>query len=139
MAAVRRISRRFTLLSLVIAVTGYGLLFMFHEPIIRIVLGPGFEEAAFPLLFLLPGALAFAVIAPVYILPAATGRAVPHLVASSVALAAMVAAILTLAPEYGAAGRRGANSIGWTVFAVAFVPFIVSALRRDYDPRPVEA
>ena len=139
MAAVRRISRRFTLLSLVIAVTGYGLLFMFHEPIIRIVLGPGFEEAAFPLLFLLPGALAFAVIAPVYILPAATGRAVPHLVASSVALAAMVAAILTLAPEYGAAGAAGANSIGWTVFAVAFVPFIVSALRRDYDPRPVEA
>ena len=138
-AAVRRLSRRFTLLSLVVAVTGYGLLFMFHGPIIRIVLGPGFEEAAFPLLFLLPGALAFAVIAPVYILPAATGRAVPHLVASSVALAAMVAAILTLAPEYGAAGAAGANSIGWTVFAAAFVPFIVSALRRDYDPRPVEA
>ena len=138
-AAVRRISRRFTLLSLVIAVTGYGLLFMFHESIIRIVLGPGFEEAALPLLLLLPGSLAFAVIAPVYILPAATGRAVPHLVASSVALAAMVAAILTLAPEYGAAGAAGANSIGWTVFAAAFVPFIVSALRRDYDPRPVEA
>ena len=73
-AAVRRISRRFTLLSLVIAVTGYGLLFMFHEPIIRIVLGPGFEEVAFPLLFLLPGALVFAVIAPVHILPAATGE-----------------------------------------------------------------
>ena len=138
-AAVRRLSRRFTLLSLVVAVTGYGLLFMFHEPIIRIVLGPGFEEVALPLLFLLPGALAFAVIAPVYILPAATGRAVPHLVASSAALAAMAAAILTLAPEYGAAGAAGANSIGWTVFAAAFVPFIVSALRRDYDARPVEA
>ena len=139
MAAVRRISRRYTLLSLAIAVAGYGLLVMIHEPIIRMALGSGYEEAAFPLLLLLPGALAFAVIAPVYVLPAATGRAIPHLVSSSAALAAMVAAILTLAPEYGAQGAAGANSIGWTIFAAAFVPFIVSALRRDYNPRQVEA
>ena len=139
MAAVRRISRRFTLSSLAIAIVGYGLLAVTHGPLIRIVLGPGFEEAAFPLLFLLPGALAFAAVAPLYVLPAATGRAVPHLVSSSVALAAMVAAILTLAPEYGAEGAAWANSIGWTVFAAVFLPFIVSVLRRGDGPRPAEA
>lgn len=139
MAAVRRISRRFTLSSLAIAIVGYGLLAVTHGPIIRIVLGPGFEEAAFPLLFLLPGALAFAVVAPLYVLPAATGRAIPHLVSASAALAAMVAAISTLVPDYGAEGAAWANSIGWIAFAVVFLPFIISVLRRGHDPRPVEA
>ncbi len=139
MAAVRRISRHFALLSLAIAVAGYGLLAIIHEPIIRIMLGPSFEEAAFPLLFLLPGALAFAVIAPLYVLPAATGRAIPHLAASAVALAAMVTAMLILAPRYGAEGAAWANSIGWIAFAAAFVPFIVATLRPGHGAGPVEA
>ncbi len=139
MAAVRRISRHFTLLSLAIAVAGYGLLAIIHGPIIRIMLGPSFEEAAFPLLFLLPGALAFAVIAPLYVLPAATGRAIPHLASSAVTLAAMVTAILILAPKYGAEGAAWANSIGWIAFAAAFVPFIVATLRRGARRGPVEA
>ena len=136
--AVRRIARRFTLLSLVVAVAGYGLLVIIHEPVISIMLGPGFEAVALPLLFLLPGALAFAIVAPVYVLPAATGRALPHLAAYSVALVAMVAAILALAPTYGAEGAAWANSIGWIVFAVAFVPFIIAALRQGHSGRPVE-
>ncbi len=139
MAAVRRISRHFGLLSLAIAVAGYGLLAIIHGPIIRIMLGPGFEEAAFPLLFLLPGALAFAVIAPFYVLPAATGRAIPHLASSLAMLATMVTALLILAPRYGAEGAAWANSIGWIVFAAVFVPFIVGTLRRGKRRRPVEA
>ena len=137
-AAVRRISRRFALLSLAVAVAGYGLLAIIHEPIIRIMLGPSFEEAALPLLFLLPGALAFAVIAPLYVLPAATGRAIPHLAASLAALAVMVAAMLVLAPRHGAEGAAWANSIGWIAFAAAFVPFIVATLRRDRAAGRVE-
>ncbi len=139
MAAVRRISRHFALLSLGIAVAGYGLLAIIHGPIIRIMLGPGFEEAAFPLLFLLPGALAFAVIASLYVLPAATGRAIPHLVSSAVMLAAMVTAMLILAPKYGAEGAAWANSIGWIAFAAAFVPFIAATLRRGHGAGRVEA
>ena len=132
MAAVRRLSRRFALLSLAAAVAGYSLLAIIHEPIIRIVLGPSFEEAALPLLFLLPGALAFAVVAPLYVLPAATGRAIPHLASSLATLAAMVAAMSILAPKYGAEGAAWANSIGWIAFAAAFAPFIVATLRRSH-------
>ena len=132
-AAVRGLARRFTLLALAIAVAGYGLLVIMHGPVIRIMLGAGFEEAAFPLLFMIPGALAFAVVAPVSVLPAAIGRAVPHLAAYSVALVAMVVAILALAPRYGAEGAAWANSIGWIAFAAAFVPFIVRTLRQGDD------
>lgn len=129
-AAVRRIARRFTLLALALALIGYALLALIHETVISVMLGPAFEDAALPLLALIPGAFAFAVIAPVYILPAATGRALPHLTAAALALTAMAAAILTLAPSYGAAGAAWANTIGWVTFAVAFVPFIVATLRR---------
>ena len=139
MDAVRRISRRFTRLSIVAAAAGYGLLFLLHEPIIRIGLGADFEEAALPLLLLIPGALAFAAVAPVYVLPAATGRALPHLVSSAAALAVLVAALLTLAPDHGAAGAAGANSIGWTAFAAVFVPFIISLLRRQPAVEPRDA
>ncbi len=129
-AAVRRISRNFTLLSLLVAVAGYALLAIAHEPIIRLLLGPGFEGASRPLLFLLPGALAFAGVAALYVLPAATGRILPHLASSSAALAAMVVALVALAPRYGAEGAAWANSIGWIVFAAVMVPFAVAVLRR---------
>lgn len=137
--AVRRISRRFTRLSLAVAAAGYGLLLLFHEPIIRIGLGADFEEATLPLLFLLPGALAFAVVAPVYVLPAATGRALPHLVSSAAALAVLVAALLTLAPRYGAEGAAWANSIGWIAFAAVFTPFTISVLRQPPAAQPRRA
>ena len=104
---VRRLCRTFTALSLSLAVAGYGLLAIFHGPIIQVLLGPGFEEVARPLLFLLPGALAFAAVASLHVLPAATGRAAPHLVSSAAALAAQVTAIVVLARAHGRRERHG--------------------------------
>ena len=134
---VRRICRRFTALSLSLAVAGYGLLAIFHGPIIRVLLGPSFEEAARPLLFLLPGALAFATVASLRVLPAATGRATPHLVSSAAALAAQVTAIVALARAYGAEGAAWANTIYALVFAAAITPFALATLRRSCR-RPIQ-
>ena len=129
---VRRICRTFTALSLSLAVAGYGLLAIFHGPIIQVLLGPGFEEVARPLLFLLPGALAFAAVASLHVLPAATGRAAPHLVSSAAALAAQVTAIVVLARAHGAEGAAWANTTYFLVFAAAITPFGVAALRQSY-------
>ena len=129
---VRRICRTFAALSLSLAVAGYGLLAIFHGPITRLFLGPSFEEVARPLLFLLPGALAYAAIASLYVLPAATGRAAPHLVSSAVALAAQVTALVVLARAHGAEGAAWANTTYFLVFAAAITPFGVAALRQSY-------
>ena len=134
---VRRIARRFTALSLALAVSGYGLLAIFHGAIIRVLLGSSFEEAARPLLFLLPGALAFAAVASLHVLPAATGRATPHFVSSAAALAAQVIAIVTLARVHGAEGAAWANTIYFLVFAAAITPFAVATLRRSCR-RPIQ-
>ena len=95
-------------------------------------LGPGFEEVARPLLFLLPGALAFAAVASLHVLPAATGRAAPHFVSSAAALAAQVTAIVVLARAHGAEGAAWANTTYFLVFAAAITPFGVAALRQSY-------
>ena len=129
---VRRICRTFTALSLSLAVSAYGLLAIFHGPIIRVVLGPGFEEVARPLLFLLPGVLAFAAVASLHVLPAATGRATPHLVSSAAALAAQVTAIFVLARAHGAEGAAWANTIYFLVLAASITPFAVATLRQSY-------
>ena len=131
-AAIRRISFRFTLLSLGLAAVGYGLLILVHEQIIRILLGQEFVEAARPLLILLPGALASASVAALYVLPAATGRIMPLLVSTSLTLIAMVAALLALAPHYGAEGAAWAYSIAWLAFTAAMIPFAVNVLRRTH-------
>ena len=128
---IRRIARRFTALSLALAVSGYGLLAIFHGAIIRVLLGSSFEEAARPLLFLLPGALAFASVAPLHVLPAATGRATPHLVSSAAALVVQVIIIVALARAHGAEGAAWANTIYFLVFAAAITPFAVATLRQS--------
>ena len=88
-AGVRRLCRRFTAASLALALAGYSLLAVFHGPVIRVVLGPDFQQAGGPLLFLLPGALAFAAVAALRVLPAAAGAAWAHTVYFSVFAAAI--------------------------------------------------
>ena len=133
--AIRRISLRFSLFVLGMSVVGYGLLVLIHGQVIETILGHGFGEAAQPLLILLPGALAFASVSALYVLPVATGRITPQLVSTSLTLVAMVTVLIVMAPRYGAVGAAWANSIGWLVFALAMIPFAVVTLRRTYRLR----
>ena len=128
--AVRRICIRFTAAALLLAAAGYAILAVFHEPIVRLALGDGFEEAGRPLLLLLPGALALAAMTSLQGLPAATGSAGPRLLSSAAALAAQVAAIWLLAPGHGATGAAMAQSIYFLAFAAVMTPLAIGFLRR---------
>ena len=126
--AVRKLSLRFTALAVALGVLGYGLLAMLCKPVIRIVLGPEFAEAASPLLIMIPGGFAFACIAALYTLPAATGRAMPHLASISAALVAQVVAMIALVPAHGANGAALASTIYFLVFAAVIIPFALCRL-----------
>lgn len=131
-AGLRNMSRRFTILSLAAGFAGYGLLLLFHEPIIRILLGPDFAGTANPLLIMIPGALVFTSVTALYVLPAASGRALPSLVWHAVALTAQVIALILFVPRYGAIGAALASTIYFSVWGLTALPFAVSVLRRSY-------
>ena len=131
-AALRSSARRFTILALALAVSGYLLLLIFHRPIINIMLGEEFADSARLLIIMIPGALVFTSITALYILPAATGRAMPSLVWHLAALATQVCALLFLLPQYGAIGAAWANTLYFLVWGVVAIPFAVSVLRRSY-------
>lgn len=129
-AAVKGLLVRFTALALALGACGYGVIALLHEPIIRIVLGSDFTDAAGPLLVMIPGGLVFAGVAALSVLPAATGRAAPQLASLSVALVAQVIALVVLTPTWGATGTALASTIYFFVFAAVVVPFALTTLRR---------
>ena len=131
-AGLRRVSRRFTLLSVGLATLVYGLLILFHQPVIRIMLGPEFAGAASPLLILIPGAFAFMCVAALHVLPAATGRVMPSLIWNSTSLAALAVAMFLLVPAHGAEGAAWARTIFLLVLVAVVVPFAASVLRKNY-------
>ena len=135
-AGVRNMSRRFTAMVVAVAALGYGLLAIFHQPLIRILLGQEFAEASSPLLFMLPGAFVFTSIAALYVMPTATGRATPHLIAMSAAVAAQAVVIVLLAPSHGADGAAWAATIHSLVFAMTIIPFVIHILRQTYKLPP---
>ncbi len=130
--ALRNISRRFTILSLMLAISIFGLLIIFHRPIIHTMLGDEFGEVALPLLIMIPGAFIFASVSALYKLPAATGRAIPSLVWNSSALVAQLIALFLLIPQYGANGAAWANTIYFLVWGVVAIPFAAKVLGRSY-------
>ena len=134
-AGVRNLSRRFTVLTAAASVAGYGLLFLFHRPVIRILLGPEFADAGSSLRIMLPGAIVFTSIAALSIMPTAAGRALPHLAAMSAAVAAQATVILLLAPDYGANGAAWAATVHSLVFAAIVIPFVAMILRQTYSLR----
>ncbi len=131
-AALRNTARRFTILALALAVSGYLLLLIFNQPIINIMLGEEFADSALLLIIMIPGALVFTSITALYILPAATGRAIPSLVWHVAALAAQVSVLLYLLPQYGAVGAAWANMSYFLVWGIVAIPFAASVLRRSY-------
>ncbi|MCY4211949.1 MAG: oligosaccharide flippase family protein [Gammaproteobacteria bacterium] len=131
-AALRTTARRFTLLALGLAVSGYLLLLLFHRPIISVMLGEEFVDTGRLLIIMIPGALVFTSITALYILPAATGHAVPSLIWHLAALVTQVSVLLFLLPEYGAVGAAWANMSYFLVWGLVAIPFSVLILRRSY-------
>ena len=130
-AGLRRVSRRVTLLSVGLATVIFGLLALFHQSVIRLVLGPGFAATAGPLIILIPGSFAFLCSAGLSVLPAATGRIMPSLVWNAAALAALAVAMLLLAPAQGADGAAWARTIFLLTLVAFMVPFAAQVLRRS--------
>ena len=131
-AALRSKARRFTILSLILALSGYALLLIFHQPIINIMFGAEFAESARLLIIMIPGTLIFTSITALYVLPAATGRASPSLIWHLAAFVMQVSALIILVPQYGAIGAAWANTIYFMVWGLVVIPFAGSVLRRSH-------
>ncbi len=132
MAELRRTVFRITMLSIGLAVVGFGLLILFREPVIRLFLGDDFSGVS-PLLLILifsgiPAAAAFRM------LPAAVGRIFPHLLSRIVGVIVFFAAMLWLAPLYGASGAAWARTIFNLTCLLVTVPFAIAILRENYRP-----
>ena len=130
-AELRRTLRRSSTLSLALALAGFGLLVLLHRPIIRIVLGEEFADAASPLLIMIPGALV-ASSGVVSSLNVATGHTWSVLVSAMVGVLASLAVIVWLVPQYGAVGAAWASTTYSLVSLLVLAPFIVSIVRQSY-------
>ena len=134
-AALRRTTLRFTLLATASAGVVFGALALLREPLTRLVLDDDFAGVAPLLLILIPGSFVAGSFAALSILPEATGRVKPSLVAHGVAFAAFLAVLVTLAPRLGAAGAAWANSVFLIVWCAVAAPYIGSVLRKSYGKR----
>ncbi len=138
-AEVRRLARRAAALTAAAAAAGYAALFVFHQQIIAVVLGPDFAAAGRSLQIMIPGAFVVASITVLSVIPTATGRAVPQLAAMSAAVAAQAVALAVLAPRLGAAGAAWGFTVHALVFAAVILPCAAAILRgasRRRTPRP---
>ncbi len=130
--ALRRLVLRSTLLTIALAATGFGLLAMLHEPVMRIILGSEFSDASRPLLIMIIGSSLAAATSALRILPAAMGRAGPSLIAATLSILISLATILWLVPRLGATGGAWANTIYFVIYTVVLAPWAVSILRRSF-------
>ena len=137
--ALRRTALRFTLLTTVSAGAVFGALAILREPLTGLVLAADFAGAAPLLLILIPGSFVAGSNAALSILPEATGRIKPPLVAHGVAFAASLAVLVALAPRIGAAGAACANSVFLIVWCAVVTPYVGSILRKSYGKRPDSA
>ena len=130
--ALRRIALRFTILAAVVAAAIFGLLAVFREPMIQLILGGDFSGAAPLLLILIPFAFVASSAAVLNVLPVATGRAWQTTGALAAGLAASAAAMVWLAPLYGAEGAAWARTTYTIVSTLILLPFAISVLRQSY-------
>ena len=130
-AALRRTAFRFTLLAVALAVAGFGVLVAFLEPITGLLLGPGFSGVTPLLLVMIPGSFIAACGSVLVGLLVATGRIWQSLVSVTAGLAAFVAVILWLTPQYGALGTAWGNTALYIMSAIVITPFVFSILKRS--------
>ncbi len=129
--ALRRLLLRASLASFLLAAAGFGALAALHQPVIRFVLGPEFSAAAPLLLIMLLGAFLSAALSAVTVLPAAAGRIRPSLTATLVGLAVKAAALIALAPRYGAIGAAWASAAYFIAFTAILTPWALATLRQS--------
>ena len=135
-ASLRRSFRRFTALSAAVAATLYLALLGFHRIVIRLLLGDEFVESESILTVMVPGAFSFMGASGLYFLPAAVGRAMPSLVSTLFALAAMVAGVILLVPSYGIAGAAWSRTIYFLVLVCLMCFFAFRTVRDSYGLQP---
>ena len=129
--ALRRLLLRASLASFLLAAAGFGTLAALHQPVIRFVLGPEFSAAAPVLLIMLLGVFLSTALSPLAVLPAAAGRIRPSLTATLLGLAVKAAALVALAPRYGAAGAAWANAAYFIAFTAVLTPLALATLRQS--------
>ena len=132
-AELRRTTLSMTILSMTLAAAGLGLLAAFREPIVRLFLGDDFSGVAPLLLVLILGVLPAA--AAFRMVPSATGRVWPSLLSRIAGLAVFLAAMVWLAPAYGATGAAWARTMFDLVSFLVMIPFAISILRQSYRLR----
>ena len=130
-SALRRMTLRYTLLSVLVAAVGFGLLAVYREAGIELLLGAGFSGVGPLLLILLLGAFVDASLSMATVLPLAAGRNWPLLAVEALRCGVFAGATLWLAPRYGAAGAAWARTAASLVYAAAVIPCITSVLRRS--------
>ena len=131
-AAVRRTATRFTIVSLALAAIAFGMLAVFCEPIVRLVLGDEFSEVAPIVVILILGSFLGSVSAPLSVLAVATGRAWGSLAPVVAGLAAAVLAYVWLVPRFGVEGAAWARNIHYLVAIPVSLAFAMSVLRRSW-------
>ena len=130
-ASLRRGFRRFTLLSVVLAAAIYLVLSGFHQFVIQSILGLEFADSESLLLIMVPGAFAFMASSGFRLLPAATGRAMPSLVATALALGTMVISMSAFVPIYGAAGAAWSRTLYFLVWVSVTTFFTFQIIRQS--------
>ena len=130
--SVRSACRRFTTISVALAAVTYLGLIGIHEYVIAWILGPEFVDAASVLLIMVPGGFAFMSASALYLLPAATGRALPSLVSTLLALCAMAISMLVLVPTSGVAGAAWSRTIYFLVLVLVTTFFAVHVIRQSH-------
>ena len=131
-AALRRAFRRFSTISVALAAVTYLGLIGIHEYVIVLVLGPEFVDAADVLLIMVPGAFSFMSASALFLLPAATGRALPSLVSTLLGLGAMAISMLVLVPTSGVAGAAWSRTIYFLVLVLVTICFAFQVIRRSH-------
>ncbi|KAB1185125.1 MULTISPECIES: polysaccharide biosynthesis C-terminal domain-containing protein [Haloferax] len=122
-----RITRYTALLTIVMAI-GIAIL---ADRFVPYYFGPDFLPVVAPLIFLLPGALGFAIARPIYAISQGHGNLKPLIIATGGAALLNLVLNFLLIPRYGIIGAAVATSIG---YGSMFVLHVLSARYIGYDP-----
>lgn len=119
---------RYTVLLVVLLAIGIGTL---ADRFIPIYYGAQFEVAVIPLLFLLPGTIAFAAARPLQAITQGSGQLKPLVAAAGTSAGINAGLNALLIPAYGLVGAAAATGIGYTSM---FVLLVVAARRLGIRP-----
>lgn len=124
---------------LLTALLAFGV-YALADRFVPLYFGSDFTVVVAPLVFLLPGAMGFAMARPLYGINQARGRLLPVIFATGAAAVPNVALNYLLIPRYGMVGAAIATSTG---YGAMFVCHVACARFLGYDPldgvRPVRS